>query len=59
MTEDIDIRPLLAGSGNDSKLAIRIWNEAIEAAAIEAKRYLNSVGYKGVKTEAAIRELKK
>lgn len=37
----------------------KIWNEAIEAAAKKAKEYLNSKGYKGVKTFAAVMELKK
>lgn len=36
-----------------------IWNAAIEAAAKKAKEYLNSKGYKGAKTFAAVMELKK
>ena len=36
-----------------------MWNAAIEEAAKAAKAYLNSVGKKGVRTEAAILKLKK
>lgn len=41
------------------EIAVRVWNAAIEAAAVEAKRYLNSKNYKGINTEKAIRSLKK
>ena len=49
----INIKPLMAGSGNDSVLAREIWNKAIEACAAE-------VGKEGwLMAQYLIRKLKK